>query len=187
MVPPTPACARALDIVVAALERAGHSVQAVSPPAPYEGLVLASQLLAADGCYTFGRPVRTGEALDPGAAQLRSYMRLPRVVKYLHYLWVRYARRDRVWAGLLRDWYPKSSAQQWRLVDQRETYRARWHSWWTGLGPDGPDVLLTVPHAAPALPHGATRHAFSSCGYTFLFNLVTDTLLLPSRCVPQVC
>ncbi len=107
------------------------------------------------------------------------YMRLPRWVKYLHYLWVRYVRCDNVWASLLRNWHEITQAEQWRLVAHREKYRATWHSWWKGEIQEGEemDVLLTVPNATPAVPHGAMKDAVSSCGYTFLFNLVSDMLL----------
>ena len=33
-------------------------------------------------------------------------------------------------------------------------------------------MLLTVPNATPAVPHNGLGDSFSSCGYTFLFNLV---------------
>jgi Asp-tRNA(Asn)/Glu-tRNA(Gln) amidotransferase A subunit family amidase len=33
-------------------------------------------------------------------------------------------------------------------------------------------LLLTVPNATPAVPHNGLGNSFSSCGYTFLFNLV---------------
>ena len=35
------------------------------------------------------------------------------------------------------------------------------------------DVMLTPPNATPAVPHGGMHDAVSSCGYTFLFNLVS--------------
>jgi hypothetical protein len=160
--------------VVSALESQGHTVTDVSPPAPYEALQIASQLLCADGCDTFSSHFRFGERNDPGASQLWFYMHLPRPVKYIHYLWVRYIKQDPIWAGLLRDWSPKSATENWRLVVKREAYKARWHDWWREEG--GFDVLITPPNATPALPHGAMRDAVSSCGYTFLFNLVSCSL-----------
>lgn len=90
-----------------------------------------------------------------------------------------------MWAGILRNFNRKSSAELWRLVAQRESYRASWHEWWEGFGKAEKgeaaansecgrklDVILTVPNATPALPHGAMKDAVSSCGYTFLFNMV---------------
>ena len=38
-------------------------------------------------------------------------------------------------------------------------------------------MILTVPNAMPALPHGAMKDAVSSCGYTFLFNMVSSALI----------
>ena len=169
MVTPSPACARALEMVASALRDDGHIVEDVSPPSPYQGLQIASQLLTADGCSVFSRPFRTGETNDPGAAQLWFYMKLPRLSKYLHTFFLRFIRRDGLWADLLSAWYPKTVEQNWALVTEREVYRGRWLDWWVE---SGIDILITPPHATPALPHKAMKDAVSSCGYTFLFNLV---------------
>ena len=169
VVDPSPACARALDVTVKALQVQGHEVVEVRPPSPYRALVIASVLLNADGCHTFSSFFQTGEWCDPGAAQLRRYMRLPRPLKYLWYLWTKYVRGDELWAGLLRHWRPLSAAEQWTWVAKREAYKAEWHAWWTEQGLDG---LLTPPNATPAVPHDGMHDAVSSCGYTFLFNLV---------------
>ena len=171
VVTPSPACARALDMAANSLKSRGHNVVDVSPPSPYEALVIASQLLNADGCSTFKSYFRTGETDDPGAAQMGFYMRLPRFVKRLYYWWVKYVKRDDIWAGLLKDWHPKTAAENWALVAKREAFKARWHEWWNE---QDLDILLTVPNATPAVPHGGMHDAVSSCGYTFLFNLVSD-------------
>lgn len=166
-------------MVVNALKDEGHAVFDIKPPAkasPYLGLQLASQLLNADGCVTFRSFFRTGETDDPGAAQMNFYMKLPRFARYLHYLWVKYVRRDDIWAGLLRDFSPKTAAENWKLVSKREAFKETWKKWWSE---QNMDVLLCVPNATPAVPHGGMKDAVSSCGYTFLFNLVCTPLLSP--------
>lgn len=170
VVDPSPACARALEQVAAALTAEGHEVFDVNPPCPYEALVIGSQLLNSDGCHTFSSFFRSGEWNDRGAAQLSFYMRLPRPIKYVHYLWVKYIQRDDIWAGLLRDWHHKSGYEYWQLVGRREAYKAKWFSWWDQEAKM--DFLITPPNATPAVPHGGMHDAVSSCGYTFLFNLV---------------
>ncbi|KAF2875867.1 amidase signature domain-containing protein [Massariosphaeria phaeospora] len=169
VVDPAPACARALDQVASALTAEGHDVYDVNPPSPYEALYLASQLLLSDGGKTFMSFFRTGEWNDRGAAQLMSYMRLPKPIKYVYYLWVKYVRGDHIWAGLLRDWHPKTALEYWQLVQKRETYKANFYKWWSE---EGMDILICPPNATPALPHEAMHDAVSSCGYTFLFNLL---------------
>lgn len=61
--------------------------------------------------------------------------------------------------------------EQWKWVAKREAFRASWFEWW-----DKPeqsfDFILCPANATPALPHGAMKEAVSSCGYTFLFNLL---------------
>ncbi|MCJ1474164.1 hypothetical protein MMC13_002822 [Lambiella insularis] len=173
IVDPSPACTRALDRVLSALRAEGHEIIEVEPPSPYEAFVIASTLLNSDGCKTFRSFFRSGEWNDPGAAQLNFYMNIPRPFKYLYYLWVKYVRRDDIWAGVIENWYPKNAFEQWGWVVKREAYKARWHEWWENEAKI--DFMLAPPNAIPAVPHDAMKDAVSSCSYTFLFNLLDYT------------
>ncbi|KAL8964867.1 MAG: hypothetical protein Q9197_006773 [Variospora fuerteventurae] len=173
VVPPSPACLRALSTATSALSTAGHTVIDLFPPSPARALILASSLLNADGCRTFLSYFRTGEWNDPGAAQMALYASLPRPIKYLHYLYTKYIKRDPFWAELLYNFRARSAHEQWELVAQREAYKAEWHAWWRDEAKI--DVLLCPPNATPAVPHGGMKDAVASCGYTFLFNLLDYT------------
>ena len=105
---------------------------------------------------------------------MKFYMGVPRPLKYIYYLWVKYVRKDPMWADLLRHWHPKTAQEQWRLVAQREAYKARWHEWWQTEA--NMDFMICPTNATPALPHDAMHDAVSNCGYTFMFNLVSPTL-----------
>lgn len=121
VIDPSPACARALSTVEKALRLAGHDViDAPNPPDMFKALQLASQLLNADGGDMFSSFMRSGEWLDRGADQMRFLFRLPRPVKWLYYLWVKYVRQDPVWAELVKEWHPKTAYENWHLVKQRE-------------------------------------------------------------------
>ncbi|KAF3384429.1 Acetamidase [Penicillium rolfsii] len=174
VVPPTPAIERALSTTVAALTAAGHTITEITPPStadPFTGLNLASQLLNSDGCHHFESKLRSFEPSDPGANQLSRIAHLPRPLRYLYYLYVRYIKRDTVLATLIKDFGPKSSAELWPLVAKRESFRAVWHQWWDA-SPQQFDFILCPVNATPALPHKAMHDAVSSCGYTFLWNLL---------------
>ncbi|KAF4635022.1 hypothetical protein G7Y89_g3079 [Cudoniella acicularis] len=173
VVDPSPACARAVEEVVQALKKQGHEVVDVEPPSPYEALYIASQLLNADGCKTFKSFFRTGEWEDTGAKQMSWLMSLPSPFKWVYYMWVKYVRRDEVWAGLVKDWKEKSAYEQWKFVAKREAYKAKFHDWWEQEAKI--DVMITPPNATPAVPHDGMKDAVSSCGYTFLFNLLDYT------------
>lgn len=177
VVPPTPAVERALDTTIAALTAAGHTVTEITPPKtadPFTGLALGSQLLNSDGCATVNSFFHSFEPSDPGVSQLSCIANLPRAIRYLYYLYVRYIRRDVKWATLIRSFGPKSAAQHWNLVAQRESFRATWYAWWNAE-PQQYDFILCPPNATPALPHKAMRDAVSSCGYTFLWNVLDYT------------
>ncbi|KAI9773171.1 MAG: hypothetical protein M1840_008292 [Geoglossum simile] len=174
VITPSPACARALQIAVTALQSSGHDIIPLTPPSPpLEALLLASHLLLADGCKSVTSFLRPYERNDPGAAEMSFYAKIPRPLKYLYYLYVRYIRRDEVWAGLLRDWHEKSVYEYQGLIARREAYKAKWHEWWEREARI--DFLITVPNATPAVPHDGMKEAVSSCGYTFLFNLLDYT------------
>ncbi|KAI1463188.1 amidase signature enzyme [Daldinia caldariorum] len=172
VVDPSPACARALEKVEIALKLAGHEIVEVDVPSPYEALQIGAFLLNADGCKTFKSFFRFGEWNDPGAHQMDWLMRLSRPFKYIYYLWVKYVRKDDVWAGLVKDWHEKTAFEQWQLVSKREAYRGKFFEWWNNADID---FLITPPNATPAVPHDGMKEAVSSCGYTFLFNIVDYT------------
>ncbi|KAK4207151.1 amidase signature domain-containing protein [Rhypophila decipiens] len=174
VVDPSPACDRAVRMVEDALKRDGHEVVEVKGyPDPYEGLRLASILLNADGCQMFDSFRRTGEWLDSGAKQMKWLANMPGVFRWVYYLWVKYVRGDSVWAGLIRNWRAQTAYENWHLVKAREAYRMKWFEWWEAQ--DGLDVIITPPNATPAVPHDGMSDAVSSCGYTFLFNLIDYT------------
>ncbi|PHH78472.1 hypothetical protein CDD80_6815 [Ophiocordyceps camponoti-rufipedis] len=159
VIDPSPACKRALEMTEAALRKAGHRIVEIDPPSPYEGLCLASRLLCADGLGTVMGFLRTGEWNDRGAARLRFYARLPRAVRYLHYLWVRYVRRDPLWAGMLRDWRPLTTQEYCVLISQREAYKRRWFEMWENAKLD---FIIAPPNATPAVPHNGMHDATSA-------------------------
>ncbi|KAI1264934.1 amidase [Xylariaceae sp. FL1019] len=177
VVDPSPACRRALEMTESALRAAGHETVEIDPPSPYEALYLGAHLLNADGCQMFKSFFRWGEWNDAGAAQMDFLMNMPRPLKYIYYLWVKYIRRDDVWAGLVKGWHQKSAYENWQLVAKREAYRSRWYDWWDSVGVD---FLLTPTNATPAVPHDGMEQAVSSCGYTFLFNVLDYT----AGCIP---
>ncbi|KAK9779857.1 putative Amidase [Seiridium cardinale] len=172
VVDPSPACARAMTKVEDALRAEGHEIVEISPPSPYDALYIGAHLLNADGCQMFRSFFRTGEWNDPGADQMEWLMNLPRPFKYLYYLWVKYVRRDDVWAGLVQGWHQKSAFENWKFVAKREAYRVKWFEWWNSVNLD---FILAPPNATPAVPHDGMKDAVSSCGYTFLFNVLDYT------------
>lgn len=178
VVPPSPAIARALDLTVSALSSAGHQIVEITPEkfprnhTPLDALRIASTLLCADGGQTYKSFFRTGEWMDSGANELHFFgHRLPSVFRYMYYLYVRYIKGDTIWASLLRNFKTLSAYENWQWVNKREAFRATWFDW-LSKPEQNFDFMLCPANATPALPHYAMRDACSSCGYTFLFNLL---------------
>ncbi|KAF8908559.1 amidase signature domain-containing protein [Gymnopilus junonius] len=167
---PSPACQRALEIVVNTLRRNGHEIIAINPPSPYGGLKLGASLILADGGKTCTAPMRTWvESNDVGMVQPLRMLNLPSFLRRLYIFYVRYIKRDEIYAGILDGWYEKKVVEFWPLVAKREEYKGRWFDFWKE---EKLDFVLTVPNALPAVPHDGMKNGFSSCGYTFLFNLL---------------
>lgn len=98
---------------------------------------------------------------------------MPRWVKRIYTWYLRYVKRDEVYAGLVEGWHERNVVEYWPLVAQREDYRRRWFEMWQR---EELDFVLTVPNALPAVPHDGMKEGFKACGYTFLFNLVSPPL-----------
>lgn len=74
----------------AAIRNAGHEMVEIIPPSPYEALKLPSHFLCSDELKFVHSFPRRGETNGRGVLQKLFHMRLPRPIKYLHYLWVKY-------------------------------------------------------------------------------------------------
>lgn len=125
-------------------------------------------------------PIRTFESNDLGVLQALRMFSLPRWFKRLYAWFVRTVYRDPIYAGLIEDWHEKTVQEYYALVARREQYRKKWFDWWKK---EELDFLLTVPNALPAFPHGGSKTAWRSCGYTFLFNLASIFQMFERRCV----
>lgn len=164
-----------------------------TPPDPVLGLRIASQLLLADAgnipTYTLTRftitltvislflgktacdPILSGEFNDPGIVSALRWFALPRLFQWIYISWVRYVKRDPIYASLLTGFREKTIKEYYALVAEREAYRARWFEAWRG---SGLDFVLTAPNALPAVPNGGMKKGWKVCGYSFLFNLVSS-------------
>lgn len=172
VVPLTPACRRALTTVINDLKQAGHEIVEFPAPSPVEGLEIASKLLLADGVKTVLKPLYDSEPNDPGMSAAAFWFQLPRILQRLYSLYIRYVRRDRIYAYLLNGFHQQTVDELYVLVKRREAYRAKWHEAWNEAGID---LLVTAPNALPAVPHKGMKTGWRACGYTFLFNLLDYT------------
>ncbi|OBZ77619.1 Acetamidase [Grifola frondosa] len=169
VVAPSPACKRALQEVVSALEAHGHEVLTIDPPSPFEALEIASQLLFAEGGKVSTKPIRWGEWNDTGVVQALRMFRVPGFIRRLYAWYLRHIKQDALYATLVENWYEKSVPEYMALVARREGFRERWYNM---MREQALDFVLTVPNALPAVPHGGMREGWKACGYTFLFNML---------------
>ncbi|KAH7924937.1 amidase signature enzyme [Leucogyrophana mollusca] len=170
IIPPSPACRRALEWVSDALLKQGHEVVNFTPPSITDGLNIGFQLCFSDGGSGVFGPVRRDEKLDPVMLGVKSLLGMPLFVKKLLAQVTRRLNGDEVWASMLEKLHPKSPSEERALVVAREQYKAKWHDTWDA---EGLDFVLTVPHALPAIPSGsAEKVTLVSAGYMMIFNIL---------------
>ncbi|KAF9240451.1 amidase signature domain-containing protein [Melanogaster broomeanus] len=170
IVPPSPACRRALEWVSDALTKQGHEVVDFTPPSIAEGVNLGFQLCFSDAGAGVFDPVRKDEKLDPVMTGVKSILGMPLFVKQFMAMLTRKLTGDEVWASMLEKMHTKSPSEERALVVERDEYRARWHEAWEA---DGLDFVLTVPHSLPAIPAGTAEKAtLVSAAPTMIFNIL---------------
>ncbi|KAF9220805.1 amidase signature enzyme [Gyrodon lividus] len=170
IIPPSPACRRALEWVSDALTKQGHEVVDFTPPSIAEGLNIGFQLCFSDSGAGVFNPLRKDEKLDPVLTGVKSLLGMPLFVKQFMAMLTRKFTGDEVWASMLEKLHTKTSSEERALVVAREEYRARWHEAWEA---EGLDFVLTVPHPLPAIPAGtAEKVTLVSCGFTMIFNIL---------------
>lgn len=113
--------------------------------------------------------MQSGESNDAGVVQALRMASLPHWIKRLYIWYVRYIKRDEIYAGILDGFHERNVYDYWPLVARREDYRSRWFEM---LQEEKIDYILTVPHSLPAVPHNGMKDGVKSFGYTLLFNLV---------------
>ncbi|KAI0777764.1 amidase signature enzyme [Trametes elegans] len=179
VVPPTPAVSRALREVASALRRQGHEVVSFTPPSPLDGLKIGYQLMFSDGGASILEARRSGEFVNSALLTVRFILRLPLWLKRLQATFTRWFSRpwgrNEAWASLLEVFHPCSPLEERRLILEREAYRAAWHEAWHR---QGLDLLLTAPHALPAIskdPKASQQATLVSANYAFLYNVLDCT------------
>ncbi|PPQ69841.1 hypothetical protein CVT24_003180 [Panaeolus cyanescens] len=167
-IPPSPACKRALSMVITALKRQGHEVVDFTPPDVSEGLNLGYQLLFSDGGEQIRSSMSPGERLTKISQGVIDLLGLPKFFKKILSFLTRSS--DPLSSGLFKIMHKKTVVEDRTNVALSDEYRAEWHKKWTE---EGLDFVLTIPYALPAVEHDASeKTTLMSAGYTFLFSLL---------------
>jgi hypothetical protein len=115
-------------------------------------------------------PIRPGETIDAGVIQATRMGDLPRWLRRLYIWYIRYIKRDEIYAGVLDGWCKKTVPEYWNLSAQRQAYRSKWFHMWNR---EQLDFVITVVNPLPAVPHGGMKEGVSTVNYTMLWNLAS--------------
>ncbi|KAH9477565.1 Acetamidase [Psilocybe cubensis] len=169
--PLTPACKRALSMVISALKKQGHEVVDFHPPDMAEGLDIGNQLLFSDGGQQLRSGLTPGDSVTPATKAVLDLFNIPKLIKKILAYFIRSS--DPASSKLLNTMHTKTVVEDRNNVAARDIYRAKWHKKWTE---EGLDFLLTSPMPTPAIENGSsTKTSLMSAGYLFLFSLLDYT------------
>ncbi|KAI0072071.1 amidase signature enzyme [Panus rudis PR-1116 ss-1] len=177
IIPPTPACERALKSAVEALRKQGHEVITFVPPDIEEAMKIGFQLLTADGYDTVFTPLRSGEYISDALTLIRSALKLPlfakRLVASLLRMFSQPPGRNDFFAAITEVLHPKSIQEERELALQLEHTKQQWFE---AMKAQGVDFLLTPLHPLPPIPKGKSATVtLISASYAFLFNILDFT------------
>jgi hypothetical protein len=88
-------------------------------------LKIGSQLIFADGGKIPTAPIRVFKSNNAGVVQAMRMFALPALLHKIFTLYVRYIKRDEIYADLLDGWHAKRVLDFWPLVAKREEYKAQ--------------------------------------------------------------
>ena len=107
---------------------------------------------------------------------MRFILRLPLWFKKLQATFLRWFSRpwgrNDSWASLVEIFHPRTALEERKLIVERDAYRQAWHEAWQR---EELDLVLTVPHALPAIskdPEASSKATLVAANYAFLYNVV---------------
>jgi fatty acid amide hydrolase len=163
----SPALRRAVEEAGRGLAAAGAQVKPFRLPDVPAAIRLYFQLITADGAANLIRTLGQG----PTDWRIRRLLRLGRMRRPARAVVVSMLRA--VGHGRLADLVAVSGAKSadsyWQRIRDRDHYI---HRCTLELDAAGIDVLITPPHALPALRHGSSIHLNSAASYAFIANLL---------------
>lgn len=165
--PVAPALRRAVHEAAAALRARGAEVEAWRPPAVAQAMHIFFGVLSADGAAWGRRALGKGKR-DRRVSSLLRFAGLPGSIRPVVAALARLAGQRRL-AATVRSMGGLSADGYWRLVEQRNTYRARFIA---DLDAGNFDALICPPHALPALTHGSSYYLASAASYALLYNVL---------------
>lgn len=175
IVRPVPACSRALKTPVEAIKASGHEVVDFECPNMLEIMQAYSNLFT-DAFLSCEKNAIFGEYIDSTIKRMLQICRWPQWLRWPYIWWVRYVRKDPIWADLVTELGPHSALSLQYWTDKRDKASADFIG---AFERSGADVLLCVPAQTVATPIGY-KDLDLVTGPTFMFNLLN----MPAGIIP---
>ena len=167
-IPPSPACARAVNETVAALQSAGHTVVPFMPPRMTDCVALYYSLMSADGAHTMTDQLK-GEKWEGYVKSLVTAVRIPAVVKDVVAFILRSFAHDPTAAQIFSAARARSVTDTWKLQAARKAYK---QEFFAAFQRQQLDVIVCPAHVLPAVKHGQYQAVSFTCSFTMLYNVL---------------
>ena len=164
---PAPSIRRAVHEAAGALRTRGAQVEEWTPPDVAQAMHLFLGIASADGGIRTRRLLGKDQR-DRRIAALRRAASMPNQVRPAVARLLERAGQLHM-ADTLRSMGRRSTASYWRLVGERNSYRA---SFLAALDARRFEAIICPPHALPALAHGASEHLLNAASYSLLYNVL---------------
>lgn len=166
--PVAPAIRRAVVEAVAALKAQGAVVTPVVPPDAAEAMRLFLGAVSAGGGGDYRRLLDGEKPVPQVAGLLQGLSSRPRLVDSILQK-VLNARGQRQFARMMGWTGPRSTEAYWKLVEDRNGFRVRFHR---ALDEGGLDAIVCPPVALPALTHGSNGDLFPAFSDAYTYNVL---------------
>ena len=166
----SPAVARAVHEAAAALQAAGATVSAWTPPDVRRALRLFFGIMGADGLHSVRQCMRSSRKA-PQIARLLALAAMPLFLIRLLVPVLRLLAQPSM-AEALRSFGSNCTSDYWTLLSEQADYQVSFAAA-LAEAPGGPfDLILCPPCALPAFTHGSSNDLLTAGAYAALYNLL---------------
>ncbi|KTW25891.1 hypothetical protein T552_03165 [Pneumocystis carinii B80] len=164
----SPACRRAVRMVVDSLKAAGHKVVEIRPPSSLDAVEIFIGLSSSDGYKKIYDAIKK----DPLEKNLRLFVLstwIPYFMKSIIGYIIENIICDLKLSVVFKASGRKKFTEYCHLVHRRDLYRNEWFKIWNHYKLDG---IIAPSNPLPALPHNGTMNVAPIAASTFIYNLL---------------
>ncbi|KAK1925491.1 amidase signature domain-containing protein [Papiliotrema laurentii] len=169
----SPACARAVKVVVDSMKAAGHQVEEFHPPEPVQALKIFAALTSSDGYQTLLSNIGS-DPMEPSMRLVTLGPKIPSLIKALAVWAIKTVVGDETFASAFETSKRKDVRQFWEWTDRRDVWAETFNR--MAWAENKYDMIVCPVQATPALKHGETEFLSPLSLSTIMYNICDSTV-----------